>query len=504
MTKIKRLIRFTQKVRRFLPRQSPSRWIGLMLTTLLLVLICRPPAVAGTPRPYSELEFHPLEEIQMPEYERYELDNGMVVYLIENHELPLVSGQAIIRTGSRLEPTEETGLAQLTGTVLRSGGTLQHSADELNQMLEQRAAVVETGIDETSGTASFDVLSEDLDPVFDLFAEVLRYPAFAPDQLQLAKVQKSGEIARRNDDPGDVATREFQKLVYGDSSPYARTVEYQTLDNISREDVVNFYQKYFRPDRTILGIVGDFDSEEMKERIEATFGDWQPPADAPEISVPEADQKYESGVFLVNQPQLTQSNILLGHIGGQFDNPDYPALSVLNDVLNGFGGRLFNEVRSRQGLAYSVYGLWSPRYDYPGLFLAGGQTRSNATVPFIESVMSEIEQLRNTPVTEEELERAKESILNSFVFNFDEPGEVLSRLMRYEYYGYPEDFLFEYQRAIEETTVEDVLQAAQKHLHPDQIVTLVVGNTDEIQPSLSRLGSEVQSVDVSIPDPSRS
>lgn len=496
--------RFVQKVKQFLPlSQSPGRWLGLMLATLLLVLVCRPPAVAGTPLPYSELEFPPLEEVQMPEYERYELDNGMVVYLLEDRELPLVSGQAIIRTGSRLEPPDKVGLAELTGIVLRSGGTLEHPADELNQMLEQRAAVIETSIDETSGSASFSVLSEDLETVFNLFAEVVREPAFAPDKLQLAKIQKSGEIARRNDDPGDIASREFQKLVYGENSPYARTIEYANLDNISREDVVNLYQQYFYPDRTILGIVGDFDSEDMKVRIEEAFGDWQQASDSLD-SIPEASQKFESGIFLVNQPQLTQSSILLGHIGGQFDNPDYPALSVLNEVLNGFGGRLFNEVRSRQGLAYSVYGVWNPNYDYPGLFLAGGQTRSNATVPFIKSILSEIEQLRTAPITEAELERAKESILNSFVFNFDEPSEILARLMRYEYYGYPEDFLFEYQSAIQEVTVEDVLQVAQEHLQPEQIVTLVVGNTEEIQPSLSSLGTEVQSVDVSIPEPSRS
>ena len=309
--------------------------------------------------------------------------------------------------------------------------------------------------------------------------------------------------SKRNDDPGGIAWREFQKLVYGANSPYARTVEYETLNDISRQDAIDFYQKYFRPDRIILGIAGDFDYEEMKALIEESFGDWQPPADAPEVSVPKASQKVESGIFLVDRPHLTQSYIELGHIGIKFDDPDYPALSVLNNIISGFGGRLFNELRSRQGLAYSVYGDWEAQYDYPGVFNAGGRTRSDATVPFIESVMSELKRLRRKPIAEAELRRAKESILNSLVFNLDKPEKVLSRLMRYEYYGYRKDFLFEYRRAVEKLTVEDLQQAAQKHLQLDRIVTLVVGNKEEIQPDLSSLGTEVKSLDVSISERSQ-
>ncbi|NES80904.1 MAG: insulinase family protein [Moorea sp. SIO2B7] len=479
-------------------------WLGLILISIFLVLVFRPLTVAATARHYNELEFPPLKEVQLPEYDRYELDNGMVVYLVEDHDLPLVSGSALIRTGSRLEPSEQIGLADLVGMVMRSGGTEKHSPDQLNQMLEQRAAIVETSINNSSGSAGFEALSEDLETVFNLFAEVIRYPAFLADKLELAKTQIRGGIARRNDDPGDIASREFRKLIYGESSPYARTIEYKTLDNIDGEDVINFYQQYFHPDKIILGIVGDFEREKMKRLVEKAFGDWKSSSTATESSIPSASQKYEGGIFFVNQPQLTQSNIMLGHLGGKLDSPDYPALSVLNGVINGFGGRLYNEVRSRQGLAYSVYGLWSPRYDYPGMFIAGGQTRSDATVTFVKSILSEIEKIRNTPITKEELAYAKESILNSFVFNFQDPGQTLSRLMRYEYFGYPADFIFKYQQGVKATTIKDVQRVAQKYLQPEQIVTLVVGNAEEIQPPLSSLGKEVKTVDISIPQPQSS
>lgn len=485
-------------------RFQSFRAIGLVIVAIALVFTFRMPAIAQTPRHYDELTFSAAPTIKIPEYERYQLSNGMVVYLMEDRQFPLVSGTALIRTGSRLEPPDKVGLAAITGTVMRTGGTQQHPADKLDEILEQRAAIVETSIGMDSGTASFNALSQDIDLVFDLFAEVIRYPAFASDKIELAKTQRRGAIARRNDDPRAIANREFQKLIYGETSPYARIEEYATIDRISREDIINFYQTYARPDRTILGIVGDFDPAQMKAAIEKAFGDWQPPSTKLDNAIPPASQKYQGGIFLVDRPQLTQSNIRIGHLGGDFRNPDYPALSVLNGVLNGFGGRLFNDLRSRQGLAYSVYGYWDPKYDYPGLFFAGGQTKSETTVPFVKSLLSEIERVRTTPITEKELNYAKDSILNSFVFNFENPNQTLSRLMRYEYFGYPEDFIFQYQRAVKATTIQDVQRVAQKYLKPDRIVTLIVGNAQAIQPSLSSLGGEVKIVDISIPQPVQS
>ena len=479
-------------------------WLGLVLFTVLLSFTVRSQAIADTPKHYTELELEPLPEIELPQYDRYELDNGMIVYLVEDRDFPLVGGTAIIRTGSRFEPANKVGLAQLTGSVMRSGGTENHPAAKLNSILEQKAASVETNISNSSGSASFSTLTEDLETVFPLFAEVLRQPAFTADKFAIAKRQQQGAIARRNDDPSAIASREFNKVVYGENSPYARTIEYETLDNISREDAIAFYQTYIRPENIILGIVGDFDPEQMIGRVQNTFGDWQVDTPPAALEPPAASQRYEESIFAVNRPQQTQSNILLGHVGGQFDSPDYPTLSVLNGVLNGFGGRLFNEVRSRQGLAYSVYGSWSPSYDYDGMFIAGGQTQTSNTVPFIEAIKNEIKKIRTELVSEQELENAKESILNSFVFNFQTPSQTLSRLMRYEYFDYPEDFIFEYQNKVQNTSREDVLGVAQEYLQPNRLVTLVVGNVEAMKPPLDNLKQEVTLVDVSIPQPARS
>jgi len=487
--------------RRIRKRLLPLLFLTVATFATLLTVSWPRPVQAIEAKPYEALSFPALGEIQIPEFERYELDNGLVVYLLEDHDLPLVSGSATFRTGDYLVDPTQTGLAGITGEAMRLGGTANHTPDELSEMLEQRAASVETSIGDTSGSASFSALTEDLPTVFDLFAQVITQPAFDEEQLALILSRTAGGIARRNDSPDDIASREFNKLIYGNQSPYARMVEYTNLDDISRDDVVGFYETTLRPESTILGIVGDFDPAQMKSAIAQSLGKWECADKSAIPNPPEGAQQQPSGLFVVNQPQLTQSYIHIGHIGGELSNQYHASMSVLNEVLNGFGGRLFNEIRSRQGLAYSVYAFWSPRYDHNGLFIGGGQTRSEATVPFVQAMYKEIEKIRSEPITEQELAFAKDSVLNSFVFNFQTPGQTLSRLIRYEYYNYPSDFVFQYRDGVENTTVENVLAAAQANLKPEQLVTIVVGNTADISPGLDALKAEITPIDVSIPAP---
>jgi zinc protease len=484
--------------------------ITLLLIPLLLFLLSTLPAHAQTAKPaptkpsaakhYTDLTFPPLPEIKLPKYDRFQLKNGLVVYLMEDKELPLVSGSAIIRSGSKLDAVDKVGLSSIMATVMRSGGTKAHSGDQLDQILEQQAASIESSMGNSSGGASFSALSENLPQVLALFSEVLQQPAFPEDKINLAKFQIKGGIARRNDDPGEIMGREFRKLIYGDTSPYARQVEYKTIANVTRQDLVDRYNATYRPENMILGIVGDFDSKTLKPQIEKLLGNWRnpnPPMKATEGAIAQAKT---SGTFFVNQDQLNQSYIRMGHLGGRFDSPDYPALSVMNEVLSSFGGRLFNEIRSRQGLAYSVYAAWSPQFDIPGIFISGGETRSEATVAFVKSMRQEIERIRTQPVSAAELQVAKDGVLNSFIFNFEDPAQTLSRLMRYEYFGYPSDFIFRYQKAVEKTTVADVQRVAKQYLQPDKLVTIVVGSQGAIKPSLAELG-KVQAIDVTIPKP---
>lgn len=471
------------------PRSLRRFLLGLALALSLLALqfgLTTAPSVAAA-KPYQALQFPELPALSLPAYRRLRLENGLVVYLMEDHELPLVNGSLSIRTGSRLEPAAQVGLAELTGRLMRAGGTQDLAPAALNQFLEDRAATLETGIGTTFGSASFSALSEDLESVFSAFCDVVRSPRFDPAQYDLIQARSRGSLARRNDRPDSIASREFDKLLYGDESPYGRTLEVETLNNITRQDLVDFYRANVSPDRLILGLYGDFDSDALQALIEQQWGDWQP-SQQPLPSLPPVAQAQKGGVFVVDQPQLNQSHVLMGHLGGLVSDPDYPALSVMNGVMNGFGGRLVNEVRSRRGLAYSVYCYWSPNYDYPGSLVAGAQTRSEATVPLINVLREQLESLRQQNITEAELRYAKESTLNSFVFNFQDPSQTLSRLMRYEYYGYPADFIFRYQQGVEATTVADIRRVAQTYLKPERLVTLIVGDAKAFEPALVAQG----------------
>ncbi|UCD51534.1 MAG: insulinase family protein [Phycisphaerales bacterium] len=449
---------------------------------------------------HEKLTYPPLHDIVVPEVQRVVLPNGMRLFLLEDHELPLIYVSARIRVGSIYEPADKVGLADITGEVMRTGGTTSKTGDELDEELERLAASVETGIGLSSGSASVSVLKEDIDRGLAILADVLMHPAFRPDKIELAKMQHRSSIARRNDLPNSIAAREFRQLIYGPESPYARHTEYATIDNVTRDDLVAFHRRFYGPNNTMLAVWGDFDAEAMIGKIEKAFAQWEM-IDLDLPATPEVDYEWASTVNLVSKPDINQSNIYLGHLGGVMSDPDYFALTVMNQILGGgFTGRLFKNVRSRQGLAYSVFGRHAAGLDHPGQFYVGCQTKSASTVHAIRAMIDEIEKITTEEVTDEELELAKDSYLNSFVFNFDSKGEIIRRLMTFEYYGYPPDFLQQTKDRVEKVTKADVLRVARAHLKPETLQILVVGNPADFDEPLSALG-QVNEIDVSIPTP---
>ena len=455
---------------------------------------------AGQRTDYKGLKYPKLGDIEVPEVEQVTLGNGMRLFLLEDHELPLVNISVRIRTGSVYEPAEKIGLASITGEVMRTGGTANKTGDELDEELEAIAASVETGIGLNSGSASMSVLKQDLDKGLSILADVLMNPAFREDKIQLAKMQVASAIARRNDSVGAVAGREFDKLIYGPESVYARHEEYATIGSITRDDLVGFHHKYFGPNNTMLAVWGDFDTKQMIRKIERAFEKWEK-VDLDLPKVPKVKYDFRKTVNVVRKDDVNQSNVYLGHIGGLCSDPDYFALIVMNRILGGgFTGRLFKNVRSREGLAYSVFGAYSANYDYPGEFYVGCQTKSESTVYAIRAMLREVEKMKESEVTNEELALAKDSFLNSFVFNFDTRGEVVNRLMTYEYYGYPADFLLQIKENVEQVSKADVLRVAKKHLQPDKVQILAVGRPQDFGEPMSSLGP-VSEIDITIPTP---
>ena len=460
---------------------------------------------AQTPAPapsYKSLVYPPLKQVKIPEIVTFTLPNGMRLYLLENHELPLVSGFALVRTGNLFEPADKVGLAQITGEVMRTGGTKAKTGDEIDVELENRAASVECGIGEDSGTVSFSALKENTDQVLAIFRDVLIAPEFRQEKLDLEKTQMRGSIARRNDNAGSIVGREFDEMLYGKDTPYGRRIEYVHLDNIKREDLIAFHRRYYFPANVMLAVAGDFDATAMRAKLEQLFGGWdhKQPAVPP---FPEVTAKAAPGVYLAVKPDVTQTFFRVGHLGGTLKDKDYAALEVMSDILGGgFSSRLFQKVRTELGLAYNVSSSWAARYENPGVFQIAGSTKSASTVDAVQAIQKEVARIRTGEVTDQELRTAKDTILNGFVFRFDSPSKTLNRLITYEYHGYPKDFLFQYQKGVDSVTKADVLRVAKQYLKPEEFTILAVGNPKDFGTPLSTLGG-VKTIDLTIPEPKK-
>lgn len=453
---------------------------------------------SGVATNWKQIAIPPLAEFKPAQPVRIALPNGMVIFLQEDHELPLIRGSASIRGGSRNEPAEKAGLAELLGRTWRTGGTEAQTGDQLDDFLEARAAKLETGAGSETLSMSFDCLKADFPEVFKLFVELLEHPAFREEKLKLEQGQMKGEISRRNDDSDSILYREAAYLAYGRENPYARTPEYYTVDAVTRRDLIDFHKRYVHPNNIVLGISGDFDAKQVETLLRESFGKWEK-GPAPEVRK-FAATPANPGIYLAGKEDVNQSGILLTEPGIRRDNPDYIATQVLNEIIGGgFASRLFSNLRTKRGLAYSVYGNIGARYDHEGLTTLFIGTKSETTAEAIKGLNEEIGKLLGSePATEEELKRAKDSLLNSFVFHFDSPDKVLGERMTYEIYGYPADFLTRFRAGVEKTTLEDVQRAAARYLKPGQFITLVVGKGSEIEKQLEPLGP-VTKLDIEIP-----
>jgi zinc protease len=469
----------------------------LTVLAFALFIAILPQAVAQTS--WKQIPIPPLPAFHPQEPKRIQLPNGMVIFLQEDHELPLIDGAARIRGGSRAEPANKAGIMDIYGEVWRTGGTKSQTGDQLDDYLEIRAARVETGAMADSTTVSWSCLKQDFDDVFKVFNDLLREPEFRQDKIDLAKGEEFDSISRRNDDVGGIAGREMVKLAYGKDNPYATDPEYATVASITREDLINWHKAQVSPNNIILGIAGDFDSAQMEAKLRQAFGAWpQGPAwKEPDIQFHPA----KPGYYLVPKDDVNQSSIRMVGLGTERSNPDYYAIQVFNDAFGGgFYSRLFRSLRTAKGLAYGVGGGIGTAFDHPGILQIAMGTKSGSTVEAIQGIYEEIDNLKTHPLTEEEVKHAKDSILNGFVFNFDSPEKVLRERMAYEFYGYPADFLEKYRAGIEKVQPVDVARVAEKYLHKDQLAVLVVGNTKEFDKPLSSLGT-VTTLDISIPPP---
>lgn len=446
------------------------------------------------------ITFPPLGAIREPEIERRTLGNGLVVYLLEDHEFPLVDVQVLVHAGSLYEPQALRGLARLTGQVLRSGGTAATPGDSLDVRLESMGASIEAEIRPIEGRLTASFLSQNASEGLALFVDLMRHPAFPEEKLDLAKVDARTEIASRNDDALAIAGREFGRLMYGDDSPYGWFPEYATIDAITRDDLVRFHRAYFHPDRMVLTVYGDFQRTAMLKELQRLLGDW-PAAAEPLPADPPVPAEGPQGVYYAAKEGVTQSIVFFGLIGTRASDPDYAPLQLIDQILgSGFTSRLVNEIRTQRGLAYAVGSGPGTGWHHPGIWMVYLMTQSDSTVVAARLAREAIARIAREPVSAEELETAREIVLNQLVFELSSKDQILRRRAFYEFHGYPEDFLERYQQRIRSLTASDLLETAQRRIHADRMATVIVGLKEDFAQPIEELGP-VNELDIAIPAP---
>lgn len=450
----------------------------------LFILVASATAAMGDAVDPRTLTFPPIQ-FSLPVTERLVLENGMVVYLYEDHELPLVSITSYVRTGSIYEPAAKAGLAGITGAVMRSGGTRSTPAEKLDQELEFMASSIDSIIGSDVGNVSMSTLKKNLPRTLELFAQVMMEPAFREDRVNIAKNRTVESLRRQNDDPKSLADRELIKAIY-QGHPMGVFPTIESVSAIGREDMVRFHERYYRPNNIMLAVAGDITRQELVTLLHKTFGGWQKgQVLLPKVPEP---QPLKPEVLVVNR-DLSQSVIRMGHLGITKDNPDLYAIRVMDYILGGgFTSRLMTQIRTNQGLAYNVDSNFDVGRLFAGTFQAETETKTGSTARAISLMQDIIAGMTKAPVTDQELKLAKDYIINSFIFGFAKPDAVVNQRVRLEYYGYPERYLENYRENIAKVTKEDVLRVAKKYLHPDRMVLVVVGKSTQFDKPLSQFG----------------
>ncbi len=454
---------------------------------------------------FEDLSFEPPDAAT----HRHELSNGVVLYVVPDHSLPLVTVSALVRTGEYLDPAGKPGVASLTGSQMRAGGTTSLTPADYDEEAAFLAANISNSIGDTSGRASVNCLTKDLDASLDLLFDMLRHPRFDQARLDLAKSQVLQQMERRNDSTQSIEVREWRRLLRGDDHFTTEPTTRASLDAITREDLVAFHREYYHPGNFIFAVSGDVEPDAIAAKLESQMADW-PARAAVTTPVPAPTHQLEPGVYLVDKPDVNQGRVVIGHLGTMRDNPDRYALMVMNDILGGggFAARLLTRIRSDEGLAYSAYSSFGLGTYYPGAFRVSYQSRSETVVRAAAIVREELDRIRSGVVSEAELRTSKASFVGTFSRNFSSAASTAGLFANDEFTGRDPSYLTSYRDNISAVSGDDVLRVAREYLDPEKLVFLIVGDKSTIEAgdpdnpefTLDGLtGGDV--VEIALPDP---
>lgn len=454
----------------------------LKITCAAAALCAGLPAIAGDiPAHPSELEFQPLEFTPpAPEEFRHELSSGIPVYMAPSREFPLVTITLSFKGGAYMEPADKAGVAAMTGAMMRTGGSAMMGPSELDEEFDFMAADVSVGVGDRTSVASINCLKSNLDEAFELFMDMVRNPRFDAKRLDVLRGQQLEAIKTRDDDGLQIALREMSFLMWGENHFEARQPTRQSLESITADDMRALHDRIFSPANLMVAVTGDFEEGEMIAFLERAFDGWESGEEAPEVPAP--THAFEPGVYYYEKDQ-PQVQVLIGHRSLTRDDPNATQVEVMNQILggSGFTSRITNSVRTREGLAYTAGSVMRTGVDYPGIFMSYFFTKVPTTALATRLVFDEIERIQTETVTTEELETIQNSLIETFPRNFESKGAMMSLFISDERTDRPDGYWSQYRQGVRDVEADDVLQAANEYLHPEEAVILVVGPWEQVK-----------------------
>jgi len=439
-------------------------------------------AAADIPARPEQIVFAPLA-FEPPDTSTFRrtLADGTVAYLAPSHEFPLVNLVVTFKGGASLDPADVPGLASMTARMVREGGTVTMGSAALDESLDFLATDVGVAANETFTAATMNCLKSNFDESLKLFLDMLRTPAFEPQRLETARARVLESLKQRNDDASSILSREWKRLVYGTDHFEASEPTDRTVAAISRDRLAEMHRRIFHPGNMIVSVSGDFDEKEMLGKLEKALSGWERGGPVADPVAPTA--VLQPGLYHVPK-EIPQGKVVMGSRAITRDDPDAIPFLLLNEILGagGFTSRLMQQVRSNEGLAYSVRSSLTPRVFYPGDFRAGFESK-NATVALAAKiVMEQIAKMRNELVTDDELETAKASLIETFPRQFESRPQMLRVFVNDEWTKRPKGYWKTFRDNVRAVTREDLKRVAQKHLDPEKMAILVVGDWENIAP----------------------
>jgi predicted Zn-dependent peptidase len=436
------------------------------------------------PKP-DELKYRPIH-FKPPGAERVLLNNGIILYIFGENELPLLNISAVIRTGSNYDPMGKEGLAELTGTVMRTGGTNALTGDAVDEALDFFAGSLHISMNRDAGLINLSILKKDLDAGLNIFSQIITNPAFEENKLKLAKNLLIEELRRIADDPKKLAFREFKRVLY-QNNPAGRFPSTTSVNSIKRDDLIEFHRRFFYPENIMISITGDISKEEAVAKIKQYLGSWNESGKYNIVPPIPAKQKGRIYFLTKNTPQ---SIIICANFApGKKDQDTYP-FEVFDFIVGsgGFKSRIFQEIRNSRGLAYSTGSFYTKRSDY-GVFGAYAMTKSASTATVLSLLRSIVEDAKTKSVDKKELVWATKSINNNFIFSFQSADQIARQQLMIEYDKLPPDYLATYRDKIAEVQPEELKKVAIKYLSADETVTFILGNESAYSQVLATFGN---------------